>query len=191
MNSKVQPPTPLASQAIDIPTVAEFIAGMNAKARAKALKAAEQHYWETAWDSGCSDEAASAWVSDLMLHLRQQTARMSKRHIYANTYQQAEHSLTEKILTRVIGGLLILLASPLLLFIWAGLKVERADPAITMRTTGNITTYSFVLGSGWISSFVRHAELRALPSLWHLVNGDTVLGYQELAEIISPSAKKP
>jgi len=92
----------------------------------------------------------------------------------------------EKIVTRAIGGLLLVLISPILLFIWIGLKAERADPAITMRTTGRLSTYSFVLGSGWISSFVRRAELRALPSIWHLVNGDTVLRFEDLARIISP-----
>ena len=48
MHSKMQMPSNLASAAIDIPTVAEVIAGMNTKTRAKALKAAEQHYWEAA-----------------------------------------------------------------------------------------------------------------------------------------------
>jgi hypothetical protein len=95
----------------------------------------------------------------------------------------------EKIVTRAIGGLLLVLISPILLFIWIGLKAERADPAITMRTTGRLSTYSFVLGSGWISSFVRRAELRALPSIWHLVNGDTVLRFEDLARIISPSSR--
>jgi hypothetical protein len=48
MHSKMQMPSSLPSAAIDIPTVAEVIAGMNTKTRAKALKAGEQHYWEAA-----------------------------------------------------------------------------------------------------------------------------------------------
>jgi hypothetical protein len=186
----LRPPTTLESETTEIPTVAQVIASMNAGARAKALKAAEQHYWETALDCGCVDEAARAWATNLMSHLRVQIEQMREGQLPASTFPQDEYGLTEKILTKVIGALLILMASPLILFIWVGLKVERADPAITMRTTGGLTTYSFVLGSGWISSLVRRAELRALPSLWHLVNGDTVLRLKDLAWIIYPSVRK-
>jgi hypothetical protein len=189
MHSEGQAPSNLASEAIDIPTAAEVIAGMNAKSRDNALEVAEQRYWEVAWDCGCSDEAASAWVTSLMSHLQEQIERMRERQDYDATSPPRECRSMEKIVTRAIGGLLLVLISPILLFIWIGLKAERADPAITMRTTGRLSTYSFVLGSGWISSFVRRAELRALPSIWHLVNGDTVLRFEDLARIISPSSR--
>ena len=183
-----QPATTLESDATEVPTVAQIIASMNAGAQAEALKAAEQYYWETALDSGCADEAARAWVTNLLSHLQAQIEQMREKQIPA--FLQDEYGLTEKILTKLIGALLIFMASPLILFIWVGLKAERADPAITMRTTGGLTTYSFVLDSGWFSSLVRRAELRALPSLWHLVNGDTVLRLKDLAWIIAPSARK-
>ncbi len=184
------PPTTLESEATEVPTVAQVIASMNAGAQARAIKAAEQYYWETALDSGCTDEAARAWVTNLMLHLQAQIEQMREGQFPAKTFPRDEYGLTEKILTKFIGALLILVASPLILFIWVGLKVERADPAITMRTSGGLTTYSFVLGSGWTSSLIRRAELRALPSLWHLVNGDTVLRLKDLVRIIAPLRKE-
>jgi hypothetical protein len=48
MHSKGQAPSNLASEAIDIPTAVEVIAGMNAKSRDNALEAAEQRYGEVA-----------------------------------------------------------------------------------------------------------------------------------------------
>jgi hypothetical protein len=124
-------------------------------------------------------------VADLMSHLRKQIEQMRKRSpIVADARQEGEYSLTDKMATRALGLSLMLVASPLIGFIWIGLKLERPDPAITLRTTGCLATYSFVLGSGWISEFVRRAELRSLPSLWHLINGDTVLRLRDIAQIL-------
>jgi hypothetical protein len=58
------------------------ILSMNAKSRDNALVAAEQRYWEVAWDCGCSDEAASAWVTSLMSHLQEQIERIRERQDY-------------------------------------------------------------------------------------------------------------
>ena len=70
--------------------------------------------------------------------------------------------------------------------IWVGPKMERPDPAIAMRATEqrSVKSFPFVLGSGWVSRFVRRADLRSIPMLWHLVNGDTVLRFKILAAII-------
>jgi hypothetical protein len=148
---------------------------MSTKRRASALNVAEQYYLEAAQNCGCADEQTGVWVADLMSHLRKQIEQMRKRSaIVADARLQGEHSLTDKMVTRALGLSLMLVASPLIGFIWIGLKLERPDPALTLRSTGRLATYSFVLGSGWISAFVRRAKLRSLPSLWHLINGDTV-----------------
>jgi hypothetical protein len=72
--------------------------------------------------------------------------------------------------------------------------MERPEPAIAMRTAEQrpVKAYSFVLGSGWVSWFVRRADLRSIPMLWHLVNGDAVLRFKDFAEVIQfPSAIRP
>ena len=118
----------LWNQATEVPTVAQVIASMNAGAQARAIKAAEQYYWETALDFGCTDEAARAWVTNLMLHLQAQIEQMREGQLPAKTFPRDEYGLTEKILTKFIGALLILVASPLILFIWAGLKSSGRTP---------------------------------------------------------------
>ncbi len=72
--------------------------------------------------------------------------------------------------------------------VWAGLKFERPGPAVSMRLTrqGNVEAYQFVLGSGWVSRFVRRADLEAIPMMWHLVNGDNVLRFKDFAGIVRP-----
>jgi hypothetical protein len=105
-----------------------------------------------------------------------------------------DYTLAEILLTRGIGALVLLVAFPLIAFIWVGLKLERSDPAIVMRTSEQrrIKAYTFALGSGSVSRFVRRADLRSIPMLWHLVNGDAVLRFKDFAEVIQfPSAIRP
>lgn len=186
MSSNSKPDPALESEITEIPTVAELIAAMAAKTRANALNAAEQYYLETAQNCGCADEQARVWVAYLMSHLREQIEQMRERGpAVADARWGVEYSLTDKLVTRAFGLSLMSVASPLIGFIWIGLKLERADPAITLRTTGRLATYSFVLGSGWISHFVRRAELRSLPESWHLINGETVLQLRDIAHIIN------
>ena len=94
MHSEGQAPSNLASEAIDIPTAVEVIAGMNAKSRDNALEAAEQRYWEVAWDCGGSDEAASAWVTSLMSHLQEQIERMRERQVYGGEVASTDSVLS-------------------------------------------------------------------------------------------------
>jgi len=74
----------------------------------------------------------------------------------------------------------------LIAFIWIGLKLERPGPVVTLRKAehGPSEVYSFVLGPGRVSQFVRYADLQSLPSLWHLLN--------RVARIVwFPSSKPP
>lgn len=191
MSSNSKPDRTLEAETAEIPTVAEVIAA-GAKRRASASDTTEEYYLETAQNCGRADEQARMWVADLTSHLQEEIEHIEQMRkselIIAGAGQ--EYSLTDKIITRAIGSTLMLVASPLIVFIWIGLKLERPDPAITMRTTGRLTTYSFVLGSGWISRFVRYAKLRSLPSLWHLVNGDTVFRLRDIAQSINLSSAR-
>ena len=76
--------------------------------------------------------------------------------------------------------------SPLIAFVWVGLKLERRGPVVNMRTTGRgrVNAYQFVLGSGWVSRVVRRADLEAIPMMWHLLNGDNVLRFKDFPEIV-------
>src|ERR1700730_15021871 len=98
MHSEGQAPSNLASEAIDIPTAAEVIAGMNAKSRDNALEAAQQRYWEIAW---------VLWAK-----LKEKMEGMRKRKNYAPPSPTRECRSMEKIFTRAIGGLLLVLISP-------------------------------------------------------------------------------
>lgn len=191
MSSNSKPDRTLEAETAEIPTVAEVIAA-GAKRRASASDTTEEYYLETAQNCGRADEQARMWVADLTSHLQEEIEHIKQmrkpKSIIAGAGQ--EYSLTDKIITRAIGSTLMLVASPLIVFIWIGLKLERPDPAITMRTTGRLTTYSFVLGSGWISRFVRYAKLRSLPSLWHLVNGDIVFRLRDIAQSINLSSAR-
>jgi lipopolysaccharide/colanic/teichoic acid biosynthesis glycosyltransferase len=85
--------------------------------------------------------------------------------------------LADRLLTRIIAAVVLTVASPLIGFIWIGLKLEHSGPAIELRKAeeGRPQIYSFVRGPGHVRRFVRQPNLQSLPSLWHLLNGDTVL----------------
>ena len=180
----------LESAVAGIPAIAEFIAAMPNGQRANALAALERHYLQTAEDWGCSEGPARMWVAAMMSHLGERIERMTEPGIIdlADDRPNEDYSLAEKILTRITGALALLVLSPLITFVWAGLKFERPGPAVSMRLTrqGSVEAYQFVLGSGWVSRFVRRADLEAIPMMWHLLNGDNVLRFKDFAEIVRP-----
>ena len=97
-----------------------------------------------------------------------------------------EFSLAERWLTRATEALALLVVSPLIAFIWVGLKLERPGSAIALRSVkpGSTEAYSYVLGPGRISQFARRGGLQTLPSLWHLLNGDNILKFHDFFEIL-------
>ncbi len=144
----------LESAVAGIPAIAEFIAAMPNRQRAIALDALERHYLQTAEDWGCSEGPTRMWVSAMMSHLRERIEQVTEPGIIdlADDLPNEDCRLAEKILTRTTGALALLVVSPLIAFVWAGLKLERPGPAISMRTTRreSVDAYQFVLGSGWV-----------------------------------------
>jgi hypothetical protein len=185
----------LEAAVASIPALADYIAAVPEKQRAVALEAAERHYLGVAQNLGCTDEPAVRWTSALMSNLRERVEQIAdqRRLASASAPRRKDYSLAEKFLTRATGALALMLVSPIMAFIWIGLKAERPDPAIGLRTIkeGGPTAYSFVLGSGWVSRIVRRAELQSMPSLWHLLNGDTVLQFKNFAEVIQFRSIRP
>jgi len=174
-----------------IPAMADFIAAMPDGQRAIALDALERHYLQTAQNLGCAEPPARMWASAVMLHLRDRMEQMTEPGTtgFVGDRPDEDYSLAEKILTRATGALALLVVSPLIAFVWVGLKLERPGPAIDMRTArrGSLKAYRFVLGSGWVSRFIRRANLQTIPMLWHLLNGDNVLRFKDFAEIARPA----
>jgi hypothetical protein len=172
-----------------IPDVADFIAAMPDEQREIALDALERHYVQTAQNLGCADRPARVWASAVMLHLQERMEQIAEPGTgFVGGWPDEDYSFAEKILTRATGALALLLVSPLIAFVWVGLKLERPGPAIEMRTTrlGNFKAYRFVLGSGWVSRLVRRANLQTIPTLWHLLNGDNVLRFKDFSDIVRP-----
>jgi hypothetical protein len=178
-----------------LPKMAEYLASIPDRQKTAAADALERHYLQTALGLGCSEEPARIWVAALMAHVRERLELMTRQGPDTSVAAQPKESssLVESLLTRAIGAVALLLASPLIALIWIGLKLERADPAMGLRATeqGSVTASSFVLGSGWVSRLVRRADLQSTPMLWHLVNGDAVLRFKDFAAIIRfPSARR-
>lgn len=171
-----------------IPEMAHYVAALPNGQRTIALDALQRHYLRTVRNLGRAEEPSRLWVSAVMLHLREQMEQVAEEHttIFIGSPPDEHYSLAEKILTRATGALALLAVSPLIAFVWVGLKFERFGPAVDTRTTGrgNLKDYRFVLGSGWISRLVLRANLRDAPQLWHLVNGDTVLRFKDFAEVV-------
>jgi hypothetical protein len=74
------------------------------------------------------------------------------------------------------------------------LRTRHFFPVIELRKAeyGRSQIYCFVLGSGHVGRFVRQANLQSHPSLWHLLNGDTVIRVRDLARIVQfPSSNLP
>ena len=122
--------------------------------------------WVTSYgehhNDGGSVYSASGRISAMMCHLRERIEQMAEPGIIscAGDRPNEDYSLAEKILTRATGALALLVVSPLIALVWAGLKLERPGPAIAMRMTrgGSVEAYQFALGSGWVSRFVRRAD---------------------------------
>ena len=73
----------------------------------------------------------------MMCHLRERIEQMAEPGIIscAGDRPDEDYSLAEKILTRATGALALLVVSPLIALVRAGLKLERPGPAIAMRMT--------------------------------------------------------
>jgi hypothetical protein len=185
----------LKAAADSIPVLAEYIATIPNAKREVALVAAERHYLEVARSLGSTEEPALRWARALMSDLNEKIEQIADRGPIAAMPSRSgdDFNFAEKLLTRVTGALALLVVSPVIALVWIGLKAERGDPAISLRTTNHVSvkTYSFVLGSGWVSCIVRYAELQSIPSLWNLLNGDIVLKLKDLAQVvqIAPSRK--
>ena len=170
-----------------IPEMADYIASIPEGQKATALDA-ERHYLVTAQNLGCAEEPARLWVSAVMLQIRDQMEQIEEQAqtSFIGDTPTEGFSLAEKCLTRAIGASALVIASPLIAFIWIGLRLERPGPAIALRKVqqGSPKAHSFVLGPGRISRYVRRGGLQTLPSLWHLVNGDNVLRLNDYYEIL-------
>jgi hypothetical protein len=188
--------TTVESIVATLPEMAKYLASIPDAQKAVALVALENHYLKAAKDLGYSKEPARVWVAALIAHLKEQLEQMSVRlpPSAVGTAPKASLGLADKLLTRVIGVAVLMGASPLFGFIWIGLKLEHSGPVIELRKAeyGRSQIYCFVLGSGYVSRLVRQANLQALPSLWHLLNGDTVIRVRDLARIVQfPSSNSP
>jgi len=171
-----------------IPAMADYVAAIPDAQRTIALEALERHYLQTAQNLGSSEGPARMWVSAVMLHLEEQMERATQRRLtsFFAALPDERYGLSEKLLTRITGALALLVISPLIAFMWVGLKLEHSGPAIVLRKTGQgkLKACRFAVGSGWVSRFVIRADLREIPQLWHLVNGDIVLRFRDFAEIV-------
>jgi hypothetical protein len=171
-----------------LPEMAKNLASIPDAQKALALAALENHYLKTAKDLGYSEEPARAWVAVLIAHLQEQLEEISEHSppSVLGAAPKRNFGLADELLTRIIAAVVLTVASPLIGFIWSGLKLEHSGPAIELRKAedGCPQIYCFVLGSGHVSWFIRWANLQSLPSLWHLLNGDTVLRSRDLARIV-------
>ena len=179
-----------------LPEMAKYLASIPDAEKALVLAALENHYLKTAKDLGYSEEPARAWVAVLIAHLQEQLEEISEHSppSVLGAAPKRNFGLADKLMTRIIAAVVLTVASPLIGFIWSGLKLEHSGPAIELRKAedGCPQIYCFVLGSGRVCWFVRRANLQSLPSLWHLLNGDTVLRVRDLARIAQfPSSSPP
>jgi hypothetical protein len=174
-----------------LPEMAKYLASIPHAQQADALAALKAHYLKTAVDMGYSEEPARMWVAALIAQLEQMNEQIWPS---AGAAPKKTFTFADKLLTRIIAAVVVVVASPLIAFIWIGLKLERPGPVVTLRKAehGPSEVYSFVLGPGRVSQFVRYADLQSLPSLWHLLNGDAVFRLKDLAQIVwFPSSKPP
>jgi hypothetical protein len=172
---------------LGLPEVAKSLATIPDAKMTATLDALERHSLKTVLDLGYSEEPARRWVAVIVAHLREQLDSINGiGATVPSVVTPTEFSVAEKVLTRIVGALALVIVSPFLAFIWLGLKLKRSGPAISLQSkkAGGAQMYSFVLGSGRLSQCARSADLQWLPSLWHLVNGDTVLRMKDIAGIV-------
>ena len=188
MTSNIEAQEALEAVVAGIPEMADYIADIPEDRRVIALDAVERHYLTTAQNLGCEDEPVRLWVAAVMLQLRDRMERIGEgAQASVDAKGPAEDfSLAERWLTRATGALALLVVSPLIAFIWIGLKLEQPGSAIALRSVklGRTKAYSFMLGPGRISQLARRGGLQTLPSLWHLLNGDNVLRLHDFPEIL-------
>ena len=164
MSSNNEPHSVLETIAASLPEIANHLATVPDEQKPAALDALEGYYHQTAMDLGYSEGPSRAWASALVAHLREQL-ELPAEGVEADTSVRPneEYRLVERLLTRVVGGVALLMASPLIALIWIGLKLEGPGPAIRrrmMRQAGR-TAYSFGRGPGWVSRMVRRRNRKA------------------------------
>jgi hypothetical protein len=179
-----------------LPEMAKYLASVPDAQKGAALAALENHYFRTVTELGYSEEPARAWVAVLIAHLQEQLEEISEHPspTAVGAAPKRNFGLADKLLTRIISAVVLTVASPLIGVIWIGAKLQHSGPAIELRKAeyGRPQIYSFVLGPGRVSRFLRRVNLQSLPSLWHLLNGDTVLRVRDLARIAQfPSSSPP
>ena len=150
-----------------LPEMAKYLASIPDAQKTVALAALEDHYLKTVKDLDYSAEPARAWVAVLIAHLQEQLEEISEHspHSVLGAAPKGNFSLADKLLTRIIAAAVLTVASPLIGFVWVGLKLEHSGPVIEFRKAehGPLQIYSFVLGSGHVSRFVRRVNLQSLP----------------------------
>src|SRR5271169_3116638 len=123
MTSPIEAQEVLQAVVAAIPDMADYIAAVPERQKPIALDAVERHYLKTAQSLGCADEPARLWVSAVMLQIRDQMEQIEEQAQTSFIGDTTEvFSLAEKCLTRAIGASALVIASPLIAFIWIGLR---------------------------------------------------------------------
>ena len=162
-----------------IPALADYIAAVPEKQRVVALEAAERHYLGIARNLACTDEPAVRWTSALMSNLRERVEQIADPVAPTSASRRNDYSLAEKFLTRATGALALMVVSPIIAFIWIGLKAERPDPAVGLRT----------MKEGGPDFGVRSCNQFRVFGI--CFNGDTVLEFKDFAEVIQFRSIRP
>ena len=188
MSSNTESQSVLETIVASLPGIANHLATVPVEQKSAALEALQKHYLQTVMNLGSSEEPAQKLVNALMAHVREQMDCLpsEETNTRGDIGSNEEYSVVERFLTRAVGALALLFVSPVIAFVWIGLKLQGPGPAIRRRMMehGSPTVYSFDRGAGWVSWMVRRGKLQSLPSLWHLVNGESVLSLKDFAAII-------
>jgi hypothetical protein len=99
-----------------LPEIAKYLASVPDAQRTVALAALENHYLNTAKDLRYLEEPARAWVTDLIAHLKEQLEQMSVQlpPFAAGAAPKANFGIADKLLTRTVGAVVLMGASPLI-----------------------------------------------------------------------------
>ena len=150
-----------------LPEMAKYLASIPDAQKALALAALD--YLKTAKELGYSEEPARAWVAVLIAHLQEQLEEISEHPspTAVGAAPKRNFGLADKLLTRIIGAVVLTVASPLIGVIWIGLKLQHSGLAIELRKAeyGRPQIYSFVLGPGRVSRFLRRVPTVTSKSL--------------------------
>jgi hypothetical protein len=188
MSSDPEPPSVLETIVASLPQIADHVAAMPDERKSVALDALEEHFQQAAMNLGYSEDPAQKWASALMAHVRHQIDSLSSEQpdTPGGIRFDQDYRFVERLLSRAVGLVALLFVSPMIAAIWIGLKLQGSEPPIRRRATkrGAAKFYSFTRGSGWVGRIVRRNKLQALPSLWHLVNGNVALRLKDFAAIV-------